>query len=139
MSVSSEIAEPVWARASDRCEYCQMHQSLQGATFHIEHIVPRSKGGITESENLALACPSCNLHKADSITVLDADSGETIDLFNPRTHAWSEHFEYDQFQIVGKTKTGEATVTRLEFNSPRKIKIREAELGFDLFPPDSLT
>lgn len=49
----------------DRCEYCQMHQSLQGATFHLEHAVPRSAGGTDELDNLALACPSCNLHKAD--------------------------------------------------------------------------
>jgi hypothetical protein len=32
-------------RAGGRCEYCQMYQSLQGATFHVEHIVPRCRGG----------------------------------------------------------------------------------------------
>lgn len=34
-----------------------MHQSLQGATFHIEHIVPHTKGGAETLANLALACP----------------------------------------------------------------------------------
>jgi len=36
-----------------------MHESLQGATFHVEHIVPRSAGGSDTMDNLALACPSC--------------------------------------------------------------------------------
>lgn len=61
MTVSSEIARVVQTRAGARCEYCRMHQSLQGATFHVEHIIPRCRGGRSELENLAWCCPSCNL------------------------------------------------------------------------------
>ena len=46
-----------------------MHQSLQGATFHVEHIVPRCLGGLSKLENLAWACPSCNLHKSNRVEV----------------------------------------------------------------------
>lgn len=45
-----------------------MHQLLQGATFHIEHVIPRVLGGSDNTDNLALACPSCNLHKADRVS-----------------------------------------------------------------------
>lgn len=45
MNVSVEIGRAVEGRAEGRCEYCRMHHSLQGATFHVEHVVPRCKGG----------------------------------------------------------------------------------------------
>ena len=32
-------------RARDRCEYCQLSQLGREATFHIDHVVPRSAGG----------------------------------------------------------------------------------------------
>ncbi|HEV3039470.1 MAG TPA: HNH endonuclease [Candidatus Angelobacter sp.] len=32
-----------------------MHESLQGATFHVEHIIPKSKGGESSLENLAFS------------------------------------------------------------------------------------
>jgi 5-methylcytosine-specific restriction endonuclease McrA len=61
MGVPEELSREVRTRARARCQYCLMHESLQGATFHIEHVVPQSKGGISDMENLALACPGCNL------------------------------------------------------------------------------
>ena len=44
MSRTLIVAE-VEQRAEWRCEYCRMHQSLPGATFHVEHIVPTVQGG----------------------------------------------------------------------------------------------
>jgi hypothetical protein len=56
----ADIVQQVEDRAAGRCEYCLMHQSLQGATFHVEHIVPKSDEGLDELDNLAWACPSWN-------------------------------------------------------------------------------
>lgn len=39
MSVAPQFAARVRRRAQGRCEYCRMSQALQGATFHIEHII----------------------------------------------------------------------------------------------------
>ena len=48
-----------------------MHQSLQGATFHVEHITPRStRGRQRDLANPAWCCPACNLHKSDRIECL---------------------------------------------------------------------
>src|SRR5208282_6682094 len=94
MAAWPEIMRLVEARAGRRCEYCRMHQALQGATFHIEHIVPRALGGASQPDNLALACPSCNLHKADRVQVPNPDSIGTVALFNPRTDAWADHFRW---------------------------------------------
>jgi hypothetical protein len=127
----------VISRAGGRCEYCKMHQSLQGATFHIEHVIPRVRGGTSELENLALACPSCNLHKADRVSfALNRDSA-VVALFHPRTDRWSDHFEWDDYQLVGKTDTGVLTIRLLDLNHERRLKIRQAEQMFGLFPPES--
>ena len=135
MTPSGEIGRQVQQRAAGRCEYCRMHQSLQGATFHIEHIIPRSRGGQSQLNNLAWACPSCNLHKSDRIDAPSPDTGETVLLFNPRTDSWNDHFRWDGYHITGLTAIGRATVDALFFNHDRKLKIRQAEALFDLFPP----
>lgn len=122
-------------RAGNRCEYCQMHQSLQGATFHVEHIVPRSKGGTSELSNLAWACPSCNLRKTDRIDAKDPQTGDVFRLFHPRLDSWSEYFRWDGTAVVGLTATGRATLSLLDLNHPRRLAIRKAEAAFDLFPP----
>ena len=57
MTTWAEIARQVRHRAAGRCEFCRMHESLQGATFHIEHVFPRHAGGESVLENLAYACP----------------------------------------------------------------------------------
>ena len=76
MNPAGKVAVAVRERAADRCEYCRMHQGLQGATFHVEHIIPRCKGGFTELVNLAWACPSCNFHNADRTTAINPENGE---------------------------------------------------------------
>lgn len=71
MSLGDEIQRQVYERAAGRCEYCRMHHALQGATFHVEHIVPRSRGGDSKLENLAWACPGCNLRKSSRVAAKD--------------------------------------------------------------------
>jgi HNH endonuclease len=91
MAVPETLSQAVRLRADGRCQYCLMHESLQGATFHVEHIIPQSKGGHSVLENLALACPGCNLHKADRTTAVDPATGEQVPLFHPIRQRWSEH------------------------------------------------
>ncbi|WP_261344108.1 HNH endonuclease [Rubripirellula tenax] len=135
--VSTETRQIEIARAGGRCEYCRMHHSLQGATFHVEHVFPRSAGGSDDAENLALACPSCNLHKSDRVAVASLGWSEPIALFNPRSHLWLDHFEWDEYAIAGKTPIGIATIDALHLNDERRQKIRQAERLFDLFPPEA--
>ena len=136
MSSWSEFERHVEERAAGRCEYCRMHQSLQGATFHVEHIIPRSRGGASQLDNLGWACPSCNLHKSNRVEVRTTDNLQMIFLFNPRTDNWNDHFCWAGYVIVGLTSCGEATVDALYLNHDRRIKIRQAEALFDLFPPN---
>ena len=136
MNLSVEVTAAVRERAAARCQYCLMHQSLQGATFHVEHIVPLVEGGSSELSNLALACPGCNLHKADRTMARDPESGASVPLFHPVRQEWSEHFRFNGDQIEGLTPVGRATVAVLDLNHWCRRLIRVAEERFGLFPPD---
>ncbi len=112
-----------------------MHQALQGATFHVEHILPQSRGGETVLGNLALACPSWNLYKSDRIDACDPTTSAVVPVFHPRDQSWEQHFEVDGQTIVGKSAIGRATTELLRFNHERRLEIRKAEALFGLFPP----
>jgi 5-methylcytosine-specific restriction endonuclease McrA len=49
----------VFARDDYRCQYCGEHADS------IDHVVPRSRGGPHDWENLAAACRPCNTAKRD--------------------------------------------------------------------------
>jgi HNH endonuclease len=112
-----------------------MHQSLQGATFHVEHVIPLCKHGLSEPANLVLACPGCNLRKSARIMVKDPLTGEEVRLFHPIQQRWSEHFRFDGIRIEGVTPVGRATVDALDLNHVRRQRIRAVEEAFGLHPP----
>ena len=135
--ISPEIQRLVRQRANHLCEYCHTSERWQYVPFTIDHIVPLSKGGSDEPDNLALACFHCNRRKADKLTALDPNSGEEVPLFNPRRDVWSEHFIWssDGLFIIGLTATGRATVEALELNRERVINIRAADRMVGRHPP----
>ena len=130
----AEITRVGEERAGDRCEYCRMHQALQGATFHVEHIVPTARGGTDDPANLAWSCPRCNLTKSSRISAHDPETGATVPLFNPRTDSWSDHLRWRGYRVSGVTPIGRALVVAFDLNHPRRILIRQAEEQFGLFP-----
>jgi HNH endonuclease len=135
---------PSWAerqqivsdRAGQRCEYCRMHQELQGAVFHVEHIIPVSGGGNDELDNLAWACPGCNLTKATRVAALDPVSRQVVRLFHPRQDQWVDHFSWQGYQLVGRTPIGRALVSAFNLNHERRVRVRQVEAHFALFPPE---
>jgi HNH endonuclease len=130
----TELVAQVFERAQSRCEYCRMHQSLQGGTFHVEHILPSSRGGATELENLALTCPSCTLRKSDHTHALDPETRNMVLLYHPRRDRWDDHFAWEGYYVRARTSVGRATLEHLDFNHARRILIRQAEEKFGLFP-----
>jgi hypothetical protein len=114
-------------RARGRCEYCGLPQRGQEATFHVDHIVPRSARGRTRADNLALACVSCSLRKEARRSAVDPATRRTVPLFHPRRQAWHDHFRWEGVQIVARTPTGRATVSALLMNRPLILAIREEE------------
>jgi 5-methylcytosine-specific restriction endonuclease McrA len=52
----------VFLRDKFCCQYCGAHDDL---TF--DHLVPRSKGGLTTWDNVVTACAPCNMRKGDKL------------------------------------------------------------------------
>jgi HNH endonuclease len=96
--------------------------------MEVDHIIPESLGGLTEQDNLWLACSLCNDHKGDRIAALDPDSSEIVRLFDPRHQNWSEHFAWtsEGDHILGLTPAGRATVVVLNMNRPVLVRARQA-------------
>jgi 5-methylcytosine-specific restriction endonuclease McrA len=57
------IAEDVWQMAEDQDWLCAYCESPLFGDFHVDHMVPLSKGGRHHWSNLAIACPGCNMNK----------------------------------------------------------------------------
>lgn len=76
--IPSRLAREVRERAGDVCEYCRLPQNSQEATFHIDHVIPLSRGGETTLDNLALACVSCSLRKGARYRGRDLQTGTCI-------------------------------------------------------------
>lgn len=60
--IPKEVADTVWNRDGGKCVYCGSTENL-----HFDHIIPFSKGGATNVENLQLLCQKCNLEKSNKI------------------------------------------------------------------------
>ena len=126
----------VAARARHRCEYCQAPEAAFNLAFEVEHVLPRSQGGADTPDNLALACRSCNLHKAARLTCLDPVTDQQVPLFHPRRDLHTEHFEVSKgLTFTGLTPIGRATLECLAFNSARQVRVRHAWQRLGLFPP----
>lgn len=53
-----------YERQRSRCYWCG--QTID-SEYHVDHIVPLSKGGSNWPENLVIACPQCNQSKGDKL------------------------------------------------------------------------
>jgi 5-methylcytosine-specific restriction endonuclease McrA len=53
----------VYTRDNFMCVYCG--QQLPAGQLTFDHVVPRSKGGLTRWENIVTACHSCNRRKGN--------------------------------------------------------------------------
>lgn len=52
----------IYRRDGYSCQYCGSTRSLT-----IDHVIPKSKGGLDVWENVALCCENCNTKKADKL------------------------------------------------------------------------
>ncbi|MGF1573267.1 MAG: HNH endonuclease [Sumerlaeia bacterium] len=55
----------IYLRDNFQCQYCGVKPAKEELT--IDHINPRSKGGISEWENVVLACQRCNSRKGSTL------------------------------------------------------------------------
>lgn len=65
MRVTKKIKDQLLEAAEYKCEYCGVE--VNELTAVIDHKIPLKADGTSEIENLAVACPKCNILKADKI------------------------------------------------------------------------
>jgi hypothetical protein len=124
-------------QAGNRCGYCLVPQDLLYGPLEFEHLVPRSRGGLTVEENLWLSCRLCNGFKSDQETCTDPGTLQLVSLFNPRRDEWRSHFQWsdDGTEVIGTTPVGRATVVALQLNSLERMKTRRRWISVGWHPP----
>ena len=61
--ITSSIRHEVFKRDKYKCVECG--STKEERTLHVDHIIPKSKGGTDELDNLQTLCEVCNLAKSD--------------------------------------------------------------------------
>ena len=64
MAVSTRTRFEVFKRDGFTCQYCGRSRQDDAIKLHVDHVLPASKGGSDELDNLVTACQDCNLGKA---------------------------------------------------------------------------
>jgi 5-methylcytosine-specific restriction endonuclease McrA len=57
----------VLKRDGFRCRYCGRSGAQGEVKLHVDHVVPVSKGGTNDIDNLVTACEECNLGKSNGV------------------------------------------------------------------------
>jgi hypothetical protein len=122
--VPAALRRLVYERAGGCCEYCLIPEAVVFATHEIDHIIAQKHGGVTEADNLALACALCNKYKGSDLASLDPETGRLVPLFHPRQHRWADHFQVRSAQFVPLTPTGRVTVRMLQLNHADRVEER---------------
>ncbi len=135
--ISPDVQQQIREKANYLCEYCHASEQWQYVRFTVDHIIPLSRGGTDDPENLCLACFHCNRKKGSRITGTNTLSGDEAPLFHPRKQNWRDHFIWhtDKLHIVGLNPVGRATIHVLQLNRERALRIRAADLEVGRHPP----
>ncbi len=133
--IPADLRRKVSARAQEICEYCLMAEEDTFFGCQADHIISEKHGGATDAANLAWACVCCNQAKGSDIGSIHWDSGTFVRFFNPRSDAWSDHFQLSETRIVPLTPIGMVTARILGFNNAERIFERQALRELNRYPP----
>lgn len=61
--ISKDIIQKLWKLQKGKCAVCKANLKKTG--YHLDHIIPVSKGGKNEDRNVQLTCPKCNAKKGN--------------------------------------------------------------------------
>ena len=128
-----ELRKDVYDRAQGCCEYCLIPEKVVFFVHQVDHIIAEKHGGLTDTNNLALACIICNKYKGSDIASIDIESDDVVRLYHPRRDNWHEHFLLSAAKIMPLTAIGRVTVNLLQFNRVERIAERELLIKARLF------
>ncbi len=125
-AITEEVKLKVRTKAKFRCGYCLASENILYAVLEVDHLLPLSKGGLDDENNLWAACSWCNGHKSAKVSAIDPVTHIRVPLFNPALHVWHEHFTWaeDNAMILGTSPIGRVTVIALEMNNDLPLGTR---------------
>ncbi|HUY19848.1 MAG TPA: HNH endonuclease [Candidatus Binataceae bacterium] len=82
----------IFARDGNTCQYCG--QRLPRTDLNLDHVVPRSRGGLSTWENIVCSCHSCNRRKGGRTP----DEARMVLVRRPRRPEWTP-FSADMFSL----------------------------------------
>jgi hypothetical protein len=135
--IPAELRRLVVDRGQHCCEYCRTQARYSADSFTVDHIIPRSLGGLTTADNLALCCHGCNQHKSKRTAASDPVTDALVRLFHPRQQRWEAHFAWndDFILMLGLTPTGRVTIAALQLNRPGLVNLRRVLYAIGEHPP----
>jgi hypothetical protein len=140
---SRPIAEGLYQLVAEdahrACGYCRAPQDALPYRLEVEHLVPVSRGGSHQRDNLWLSCHKCNKLRSNRTSAVDPLTQVESRLFDPRRDEWRQHFaHHDEARyIVGRTAVGRATVAALRLNDEYHVKARSVWIVAGIYPPAS--
>ena len=96
--ISDKLHQKIVEQSKNRCGYCLGEQRYILAPLEIDHLLPTSKGGTDDEENLWLACPLCNVYKGKQTHKIDLLTHRKVPIFNPRKQHWKRHCKKNGLQ-----------------------------------------
>jgi len=63
-AIGKRTVKKLYDEQNGKCAYCFKYV---GVNYHVDHITPLSVGGTSDMENLAIACPRCNLKASNKV------------------------------------------------------------------------
>lgn len=136
-SISKKLRFELFKRDNFICQYCGNHPP--DIILEIDHIIPVSKGGLTEENNLITSCFNCNRGKAArSLTSIPQSLDEKVLEIKEREEqilgyqaimqSHRDRVEIEVFNILQPFLNHDGSVKRDYFNSTKRFIER---LGYD--------
>lgn len=82
----------IFARDGNTCQYCG--QRLPRTDLNLDHVIPRSRGGLSTWENIVCSCHSCNRRKGGRTP----EEARMVLIRRPRRPEWTP-FSADMFSL----------------------------------------
>lgn len=130
--ISAALRKLVDERAQNCCEYCLMPEMAVLFSHQVDHIIAEKHGGVTDEDNLALACVICNKYKGSDIASIDVETNEVVRLYHPRRDVWREHFVLSDAKILPLSAVGRVTTSLLQLNRAERIAERKLLIDADV-------
>ncbi len=130
--VSGSVRYDVLKRAKHRCELCGAHE--EQAALHVDHIIPRAKGGSDERSNFQALCVTCNTNKRDRD---DTDFRDVLASYEVREEA-CPFCEVGEGRIIAENELCYAIRDGFPVTSMHTLVIPKRHVAdyFDLYQPE---